>query len=66
MQNLKIRVSIERVLKRMFYHILDPIELGPFEGGLYPISDGQDVNLLNFYQSKACDDYQHFCQQRMQ
>lgn len=50
----------------MFYHLLDTIELGPFDDGLYPISDGQDVKLLNFYQPKVCDDYQHFCQQRIQ
>lgn len=49
----------------MLFQIADPIELAPLEPGLYPISDGNQVQLLNFYDAKARDDYQNFCQQKI-
>ena len=49
----------------IMYHLLDPIELYLEAEGLFPISDGKQISMLNTYSLKSKQSYQAFCDQRV-
>ena len=48
----------------IMYHVCDSIELSLNAEGLFPISDGQHISLLNTYSLQNRQSYQAFCDQR--
>lgn len=48
------------------YHLCDPLELAPPTPGLYPVTDGTQVQCIDALTHAARTHYQHACDARMQ